>query len=203
MLQPFYNKDIFPHCAPFSPFHDFHRWFKKDLLSIHPIFCCFSGSQQEQSKHRHPDLPFPGHLLQLFGEDTEALLKPKPRDIICPTYRGPPHSRICPKHLNWLLSVRRTSPSSLSPLVSWMIETRAPHSIAKLCSRLVNKTDMYVTQTWWLPLPEFGSGRGFLLLKGVFLSPCCQLLAREELSCGGCSLLKPYNIKHRAAIAII
>lgn len=125
MLQPFYNKDIFPHCAPFSPFHDFHRRFKKDLLSIHPIFCCFSGSQQEQSKHRHPDLPFPGHLLQLFWEDTEALLKPKPRDIICPAYRGPPHSRICPKHLNWLLSVWRTSPSSLSPLVSWMIETRA------------------------------------------------------------------------------
>lgn len=161
----FHTALLFLHFMTFID--DFKRTY---YPSIHPIFCCFSGSQQEQSKHRHPDLPFPGHLLQLFWEDTEALLKPKPSDIFCPAYRAPPHSRICPKHLNWLLSVWRTSPSSLSPLVSWMIETRAPHSIAKLCSRLVNKTDMYVTQTWWLPLPEFGSGRGFLLLKGVVAS---------------------------------
>ena len=106
--------------------------------SIHPSIhhlplvrgpCC-RGS----SFNRNPDVPVPGHFLQLFRGDPKAF-PGQPRDIVSTTCPGsspgsPPsgtcpehftreasrgHLTRCPSHLIWLLSMRRSSGSTPSP----------------------------------------------------------------------------------------
>lgn len=96
--------------------------------SIHPSMF---GSQRQQSKQSHLDLPLPSHLPRLI-QGGQAF-PPQPRDIISPacpgSASGPPpseilgaqefslrrHSSPILKPPNWLLSICRSSGFILSP----------------------------------------------------------------------------------------